>query len=133
MGNEMSQEEEALFVEEAIQMSSLDDPRIDKEINMGTTAPNCQPKHTIRAAAAQCPSERSNSAIESRGERPPPRRTQSDNYDSRNKQKLGYLQMARAGYQELVNAIIRPPRADYRVRSFDRLILFFFSFKFIDI
>jgi len=27
--------------------------------------------------------------------------------------KLSYFQMARLGYQELVNAIIRPPRADY--------------------
>ena len=30
--------------------------------------------------------------------------------------KLSYFQMARLGYQELVNAIIRPPRADYKVR-----------------
>jgi hypothetical protein len=29
--------------------------------------------------------------------------------------KLSYLQLARLGYQELVNAIIRPPRADYKV------------------
>jgi len=28
--------------------------------------------------------------------------------------KMGYFQMARLGYQELVNAIIRPPRADYK-------------------
>jgi len=31
-------------------------------------------------------------------------------------QKLSYFQMARMGYQELVNAIIRTPRADYKVR-----------------
>jgi len=31
-------------------------------------------------------------------------------------QKLSYFQMACMGYQELVNAIIRPPRADYKVR-----------------
>jgi len=31
--------------------------------------------------------------------------------------KLGYIQMARMGYQELVNAIIRPPRADYKIES----------------
>jgi hypothetical protein len=30
--------------------------------------------------------------------------------------KLSYIQMAKLGYQELVNAIIRPPRADYKVR-----------------
>lgn len=28
--------------------------------------------------------------------------------------KMGYFQLARLGYQELVNAIIRPPRADYK-------------------
>ena len=32
--------------------------------------------------------------------------------------KLSYFQMARLGYQELVNAIIRPPRADYKVCDF---------------
>jgi hypothetical protein len=29
--------------------------------------------------------------------------------------KMGYIQMAKLGYQELINAIIRPPRADYKV------------------
>jgi hypothetical protein len=32
--------------------------------------------------------------------------------------KLSYIQMAKLGYQELVNAIIRPPRADYKVNPF---------------
>ncbi|KAG7360682.1 serine aminopeptidase, S33 [Nitzschia inconspicua] len=31
--------------------------------------------------------------------------------------KLSYFQMARLGYQELVNAIIRPPRADYKMEA----------------
>jgi hypothetical protein len=30
-------------------------------------------------------------------------------------QKLSYVQLAKLGYQELVNAIIRPPRAEYKV------------------
>jgi hypothetical protein len=114
MGNEMSQEEEALFIEEALKMSSVDDVHLDQKLNDGTTAPNCQPRHTLRAA--QCTEVRSNSmAPEPRGEQgAPPRRTQSENYDSR--KRMGYIQMARAGYQELVNAIIRPPRAEYKVR-----------------
>jgi hypothetical protein len=33
--------------------------------------------------------------------------------------KLSYIQMAKLGYQELVNAIIRPPRADYKVSRTD--------------
>ena len=31
--------------------------------------------------------------------------------------KMTYVQMAKMGYQELVNAIVRPPRADYKVRQ----------------
>lgn len=31
--------------------------------------------------------------------------------------KLSYIQMAKLGYQELVNAIIRPPRAEYKMES----------------
>ena len=53
------------------------------------------------------------------------RRTSSVNSDDeRNKtdntekqKKMSYIQMAKLGYQELVNAIVRPPRADYKVRS----------------
>jgi hypothetical protein len=113
MGNEMSQEEEeALFMEEALKMSAVDDVHLDQKLNDGTTAPNCQPRHTIRAA--QCTEVRSYSMAESRGEQGvPPRRSQSENFDSR--KRMGYIQMARAGYQELVNAIIRPPRAEYKV------------------
>ena len=43
------------------------------------------------------------------------------NKEEKDDKKMGYIQMARMGYQELVNAIIRPPRADYKVRF---LILF---------
>ena len=38
--------------------------------------------------------------------------------------KLSYYQMAKLGYQELVNAIIRPPRADYKVRFVLMLLSF---------
>lgn len=34
--------------------------------------------------------------------------------EKEDQKKMGYFQMARLGYQELVNAIIRPPRADYK-------------------
>ena len=63
-----------------------------------------------------CPSQRYKSPIEFLGEPLSPKRTQSEKQDSQNRQGLRYLQMARARYQELVNAIIRPPRAEYRVR-----------------
>lgn len=35
--------------------------------------------------------------------------------DMTQQQRLSYLQMAKVGYQELVNAFIRPPRAEYKV------------------
>jgi hypothetical protein len=40
----------------------------------------------------------------------------TDSQNSNNPKKMSYLQMAKVGYQELVNAIIRPPRCDYKVR-----------------
>jgi hypothetical protein len=39
--------------------------------------------------------------------RPPPRD------EEQTPENMSYWQMARQGYQELVNAIIRPPRAEY--------------------
>jgi hypothetical protein len=41
--------------------------------------------------------------------------TSNNSTDSQNMKKMSYIQMAKLGYQELVNAIIRPPRCDYRV------------------
>ena len=46
------------------------------------------------------------------------KRQHTNNLTSAQQKKLSYFQMARLGYQELVNAIIRPPRADYKVRTF---------------
>jgi len=43
--------------------------------------------------------------------------TQKAATDPQQQQQMSYVQMAKAGYQELVNAIIRPPRADYREES----------------
>lgn len=37
--------------------------------------------------------------------------------------KMSYIQMAKLGYQELVNAIIRPPRADYKVWQDDDVMM----------
>jgi hypothetical protein len=35
--------------------------------------------------------------------------------------KLSYVEMARMGYQELVNAIIRPPRAQYKACNYQTI------------
>lgn len=138
----MSEEEERTFLEEAYNMS-LDSPDIDKKVNNGTAAPNCQPKHTreeekrIREEEAQAAEEglevimsrdgndaqlvsdsdaRAKSEQEARDKRKAnKKREKQGRADTETeKQKLSYFQMARIGYQELVNAIIRPPRADYK-------------------
>lgn len=121
---------------------SLDNPYVDQEINNGTSAPNCQPKHTKREQAAAIAdddvslhnnsnhntrglnsgdgvreeSERSAAAAKSKNGK------KGNGGGGRNKEekedkKMGYIQMAKMGYQELVNAIIRPPRADYKEES----------------
>jgi len=140
----MSAEEEEAFLEEAYSMS-LDNPDVDKKINHGTAESNCQPKHTQReieeeeddnntntndsAAAAgedkkmTAKHGRSNSmeAQEHQDHRSKKTHTQqqqqAQSAAEKQKQKLSYYQMARLGYQELVNAIIRPPRADYKEES----------------
>ena len=40
-----------------------------------------------------------------------------ENAQPNQKQEKNYLQMAQMGYQQLINAIIRPPRANYEVRK----------------
>lgn len=156
---------------------SLDSPDVkgvDKAVNAGTTAPNCQPRHTQREveearkrkadldkAAAEfiegegvglevvmskdgadnpefhLPDDGSSAPLspdKSKARRPTAstskqvapasqqngsrrkrmdRRNTPESEKERQK-KLSYFQMARLGYQELVNAIIRPPRADYK-------------------
>lgn len=121
---------------------SLDNPHIDKKVNAGTTAPNCQPKHTqvalslhdddedddddddidddssttgggSTAASSSDQTKKLSRAEKARlkKEKAAAARRKKDSEDLK---KMGYLQMAKMGYQELVNAIIRPPRADYK-------------------
>eukprot|EP00980_Cylindrotheca_fusiformis_P009139 scaffold1992_cov113-Cylindrotheca_fusiformis.AAC.4 len=130
MGNTLSEEEENELLEEAYSMS-LESPEADKHLNSGTSAPNCQPKHTKEAHDIQGRSssdsqgengrhlkhQRGSSASESDDER---RKRPHMNQNSNTKEqqrKMSYFQMARMGYQELVNAIIRPPRAEYKMEA----------------
>jgi hypothetical protein len=41
----------------------------------------------------------------------------AQNGSTTSKEEMGYVEMARMGYQQLVNAIIRPPRCSYEVSS----------------
>jgi hypothetical protein len=152
MGNVMSEEQEAEFLEEGF---DLDSPDADKVINYGTAEPNCQPKHTQTedskpappppaAPIQQHPDEQGTEVAMDEANMndltdplsPKHRRDSnvsntseagSDAHDSKRQhvvsqkdqqqreKKMSYIQMAKLGYQELVNAIIRPPRADYKV------------------
>jgi hypothetical protein len=148
MGNVISEEENELL-EEAYSMS-LESPEADGVLNQGTSAPNCQPKHTTTAARLPEKEDQGQEVVmkgedgpesESDGGKSQPFNAKhrrgssvSDEDDRKKRQhtngqqqqlsaaqqqkKLSYFQMAKMGYQELVNAIIRPPRADYKVSFF---------------
>lgn len=144
---------------------SLDNPDVDGKINEGTTAPNCQPKHTVeeeekaRSALANAianghgegvevnmtkdgkgpefhlPDDGSNAPLSQRHRRIPSTaqvqsaaansserggggdRSNRQDTEAERQAKLTYFQMAKMGYQELVNAFIRPPRAEYKVSA----------------
>jgi hypothetical protein len=144
MGNATSEEEENELLEEAYSMS-LESPEADKVLNQGTSAPNCQPKHTTAVAEKEDQGQevvmkgddesqadaaksqqlnakhRRGSSISDEEDRRKRQHTsgqqqqQQQTAAQQQQKKLSYFQMAKMGYQELVNAIIRPPRADYKV------------------
>ena len=150
MGNIMSEEQEAEFLEEGF---DLDSPDADKVINYGTAEPNCQPKHTqtedskpsapapieIQHPVEQgtevamddanmndltdplSPKHRRDSNVSNASEldahASKRQHVVSQKEQQQREKKMSYIQMAKLGYQELVNAIIRPPRADYKVCS----------------
>lgn len=128
----MSEEEENEFLEEGF---NLDSPEADRVVNFGTSAPNCQPKHTqdleefedIDDDEGEGGDTQSGPLSEDgKGSLKHRRDSSMSDDDQRKRQhlaqqqqpkKLSYIQMAKLGYQELVNAIIRPPRADYKVST----------------
>lgn len=124
MGNALSEEEENELLEEAYSMS-LESPEADGHLNSGTAAPNCQPKHTKEALNrdnkgigrddGRQMNHRGSSVSDGEDDRRGHQSSNQSMNDKENQRKLSYFQMARLGYQELVNAIIRPPRADYKV------------------
>lgn len=138
MGNTLSEEEEKQILDEAYKLEGPDGSA-DRVLNSGTAAPNCQPKHTATAGGGgdinhgnSHKHRRVSSTLSEHAETDGRRKRQQTataaggNEDSEEEQrqqqdeqqkKLSYYQMAKLGYQELVNAIIRPPRADYKVRT----------------
>ena len=115
MGNVISEEQdEEAFLKEGF---NLESPDADKEINYGNSAPRCQPKHTeSEKAVDQAAMDAAAMDAATMDETASDKATATEEQRQQAKQqKLSYIQMARMGYQELVNAIIRPPRADYKV------------------
>lgn len=126
--------EEKGFLEEGFNLESHD---ADQKINFGTAAPKCQPKHTSSTTTTTKDEENStgghihlresresglsesSAQLEHRDKRQHMQQQQQQEQPQvqQDPKKLSYIQMAKLGYQELVNAIIRPPRADYKVRT----------------
>jgi len=122
---------------------SLDNPDVDRVVNQGTSEANCQPKHTLKKDALETRNKEEGEEVEveskgnakaevvekhedRRGDREKKRRSKErasakereDERERREQEKrMSYIQMAKIGYQELVNAIIRPPRADYKMEA----------------
>lgn len=121
---------------------------INSSVNAGTSAPNCQPSHTLKELEEEKKKQLKEEAemrrqaeikeaerlaslmgvddsqhrefVEKRLERLDSDLSQRSSTSQKQDQppekgSLGsYVAMAKTGYQELVNAIIRPPRAKYR-------------------
>lgn len=128
MGNEISQEDENAVLNASLEAAEMDSAHVDKVINSGTTAANCQPNHTRSKSSAggkevgmddqAKPDQVTSDEREMDGKYRRSSSHDSSSSERRKKsieqKKLSYIQMAKLGYQELVNAIIRPPRADYK-------------------
>lgn len=135
MGNETSTivEDEKAVLEDLYQMS-LDDPGVDQKVNEGTTFADCQPRHTKAEVEAEAEAEKRlaeragvqdsqhnsssgsprSSGGSATGSERGEHRGRKSQQQHQEPEKMGYVAMAKAGYQELVNAIIRPPRAQYK-------------------
>lgn len=121
------------FLEEGF---NLESPDADQKINFGTSAPQCQPKHTSRndegnstGGHAHLRDSRESSLSDSSGQlehrdKRQHMQNQEQPQAQQDPKKLSYIQMAKLGYQELVNAIIRPPRADYKVCTSMKITVF---------
>jgi hypothetical protein len=121
MGNVLSDENderEEKFLKDGF---NLESPDADKQINFGTAAPVWQNRAGDNDDCEE--DEDDDDVNERRGDKGATNQgqevimqQQKSSLEKPNEpKKLSYLQMAKLGYQELVNAIIRPPRADYKV------------------
>ena len=130
MGNALSEEEQEQILEEAYNM---EDPDMNaaKQRREGSVRQSSQRGDSNSSIDANGKDEgklpnnthkhrRGSSTLSERQDQEERRKRQHKEQQemsaAEQQKKLSYFQMARLGYQELVNAIIRPPRADYKVR-----------------
>jgi hypothetical protein len=95
-----------LMKEQTMSSNSSNEPKQKGSSNEGTSAKNNRQDSTLSESSDPQTSQqqqRQNST------------SSANSADSQNPKKMSYIQMAKMGYQELVNAIIRPPRCDYKV------------------
>jgi len=163
MGNDQSTviDEERKMLESLYQISegrldTDDRNHVNSKVNTGTSAPNCQPSHTLKEIEEDrlqkeeeerrmvqdeireaerlaglldmndsqhreyLEQQRSRERLDSQSSSGSARSSQQSLSQQQQQQQQqqgsigSYVQMAKTGYQELVNAIIRPPRAKYR-------------------
>mmetsp|Transcript_14360 Transcript_14360/g.25714 ORF Transcript_14360/g.25714 Transcript_14360/m.25714 type:complete len:569 (-) Transcript_14360:226-1932(-) len=161
MGNDQSTviDEERKMLESLYQISegrldNNDRNHVNSKVNAGTSAPNCQPSHTLKEIEEERVrrekeeeqrqvereikeaerlaglldindsqhraylEEQHRKRLDSQSSSGSTKSSQSLSASQQAQLQQGslgsYVQMAKTGYQELVNAIIRPPRAKYR-------------------
>eukprot|EP00580_Thalassiosira_gravida_P016295 CAMPEP_0201664284 /NCGR_PEP_ID=MMETSP0494-20130426/5806_1 /ASSEMBLY_ACC=CAM_ASM_000839 /TAXON_ID=420259 /ORGANISM="Thalassiosira gravida, Strain GMp14c1" /LENGTH=569 /DNA_ID=CAMNT_0048143025 /DNA_START=323 /DNA_END=2032 /DNA_ORIENTATION=- len=161
MGNDQSTviDEERKMLESLYQISegrldNNDRNHVNSKVNTGTSAPNCQPSHTLKEIEEERVrrekeeekqqlereikeaerlaglldindsqhraylEEQHRKRLDSQSSSGSTKSSQSLSASQQAQLQQGslgsYVQMAKTGYQELVNAIIRPPRAKYR-------------------
>jgi len=177
MGNDQSTviDEERKMLESLYQISegrldNNDRNHVNSKVNAGTSAPNCQPSHTLKEIEEERvrrEKEEEKRQVEREIQEAERLAGLLDINDSQHKAYLeeqhrkrldlqsssgstessqslsasqqaqlqqgslgSYVQMAKTGYQELVNAIIRPPRAKYREEHLGPPAFFFLGKRF---
>lgn len=145
MGNTISAQDENFHDDAGTKTHvKLESPEVDTSLNSGVDSAKCQPKNLqselkqgqklvveeglevvmksepevhLGDGKSEAPSSKHGgvSSVSDNGEDRRKRQQSSQSQQQQTAKKLSYVQMAKLGYQELVNAIIRPPRADYKV------------------
>ena len=107
--------------QEEVIMEQLKALELDHELQSGKiTQRGLVAKQMLEEEALRKEIERKEQQLKKENQQQQQRQNSNEEMDE--KKKLSYIEMARLGYQEVINAIIRPPRANYKVRPETRLV-----------